>query len=136
MSEIVVSVVDAVVDVQVVGAPGPPGGGSGGGIVSVNGDTGPAVVLDANDVGAAPIVHTHTKADVGLANVDNTTDAAKPVSTATQTALNLKADTTALALKADITYVDARTPKIIVLGPTDPVPGGTPAGTVIIRKAS
>ena len=33
-----------------------------------------------------------TKADVGLGNVDNTSDAAKPVSTATQTALNLKAD--------------------------------------------
>ena len=33
-----------------------------------------------------------TKADVGLANVDNTADMAKPVSTATQTALNLKAN--------------------------------------------
>lgn len=33
-------------------------------------------------------------------------------------------------------YVDARTPPILVLGPTDPVPGGTPAGTVIIRKAT
>ena len=32
------------------------------------------------------------KADVGLENVDNTTDANKPVSTATQTALNLKAN--------------------------------------------
>src|SRR5258705_7155120 len=30
------------------------------------------------------------KADVGLANVDNTSDVAKPVSTAQQTALNLK----------------------------------------------
>ena len=33
-----------------------------------------------------------TKTHVGLSNVDNTSDAAKPVSTATQTALNLKAD--------------------------------------------
>ena len=32
------------------------------------------------------------KADVGLGNVDNTSDAAKPVSTAQQTALNLKAN--------------------------------------------
>ena len=32
------------------------------------------------------------KADVGLANVDNTADTAKPVSTAQQTALNLKAN--------------------------------------------
>ena len=33
-----------------------------------------------------------TKSMVGLANVDNTTDASKPVSTATQTALDLKAN--------------------------------------------
>ena len=33
-----------------------------------------------------------TKADVGLANVDNTSDVNKPVSTATQTQLNLKED--------------------------------------------
>jgi cytoskeletal protein CcmA (bactofilin family) len=35
------------------------------------------------------------KADVGLGNVDNTTDANKPVSTATQTALDLKANLSA-----------------------------------------
>jgi hypothetical protein len=34
-----------------------------------------------------------SKTDVGLSNVDNTSDAAKPVSTATQTALNAKQDT-------------------------------------------
>jgi len=33
-----------------------------------------------------------TKADVGLGNVDNTSDASKPISTATQAALNAKAD--------------------------------------------
>ena len=33
-----------------------------------------------------------TKTMVGLGNVDNTADAAKPVSTAQQTALNLKSD--------------------------------------------
>lgn len=33
-----------------------------------------------------------TKSDVGLSNVDNTSDASKPISTATQTALNLKAN--------------------------------------------
>ena len=36
-----------------------------------------------------------TKGDVGLGSVDNTSDAAKPVSTAQQTALNLKQDTSA-----------------------------------------
>lgn len=35
-----------------------------------------------------------TKSDVGLSNVDNTSDANKPISTATQTALNSKVDTT------------------------------------------
>lgn len=54
------------------------GSGSGGGssgVSSVNNRTG-AVVLD--------------KTDVGLGNVDNTSDANKPISTATQTALNGK----------------------------------------------
>ena len=37
-------------------------------------------------------VVTLVKADVGLSNVDNTADSAKPVSTAQQTALNLKAN--------------------------------------------
>jgi hypothetical protein len=41
-----------------------------------------------------------TKSMVGLANVDNTTDAAKPVSTATQTALDLKL----AATSAESTY--------------------------------
>lgn len=35
---------------------------------------------------------TLTKTDVGLSNVDNTSDAGKPISTATQTALDLKAN--------------------------------------------
>lgn len=37
--------------------------------------------------------HTHTKADIGLSDADNTADADKPVSTATQTALNTKVAT-------------------------------------------
>jgi hypothetical protein len=36
--------------------------------------------------------HSVTAAQVGLGNVDNTSDANKPVSTATQTALDLKVD--------------------------------------------
>ena len=36
--------------------------------------------------------HATTKAQIGLGNVDNTSDASKPVSTAQQTALNLKAN--------------------------------------------
>jgi len=50
--------------------------------------------------------HSVTKAQVGLGNVDNTSDADKPVSTATQTALSGKQDT----LTFDGTY-DASTNK-------------------------
>lgn len=46
----------------------------------------------AGKTGAVTLV----KGDVGLDKVDNTSDLAKPISTATQTALNLKADTSAL----------------------------------------
>lgn len=52
-----------------------------------------------NSTGGVTSVNTRTgavtlaKSDVGLANVDNTADTAKPVSTATQTALDGKADT-------------------------------------------
>lgn len=45
---------------------------------------------------------TLTKSDVGLANVDNTSDASKPVSTATQTALNAKANASHNHAAADI----------------------------------
>jgi hypothetical protein len=47
------------------------------------------------------------KSDVGLSNVDNTSDANKPISTATQTALNTKVDENAAivgATKTKITY--------------------------------
>jgi len=54
----------------------------------------------------SPVINTPTgitKSDVGLANVDNTTDANKPVSTATQTALDLKlASATAASTYAPI----------------------------------
>ena len=46
--------------------------------------------------------HGVTKTQVGLGNVDNTSDAAKPVSTATQTALNLKANSVTTVEESDI----------------------------------
>ena len=48
----------------------------------------------SNKTLTSPVINNPTgitKTDVGLANVDNTSDANKPISTATQTALNLKA---------------------------------------------
>ncbi len=47
--------------------------------------------------GVAAVAIAITKAAAGLGNVDNTSDAAKPVSTAQQTALDLKANTSALS---------------------------------------
>lgn len=41
--------------------------------------------------------HGTTKSDVGLGNVDNTSDTNKPISSATQTALDLKVDETTIA---------------------------------------
>ncbi len=88
--------------------PGQSGGGGGGGAVdSVNGQTG-VVVLDAGDVGADPagtaaglvddlsgVTNAATaRSNLGLGNVNNTSDANKPVSTAQQTALDAKAPAT------------------------------------------
>jgi hypothetical protein len=53
----------------------------------------------AGKTGAVTLV----KGDVGLANVDNTADTAKPVSTAQQTALNGKANTTHTHAESDVT---------------------------------
>ena len=47
--------------------------------------------------------HSVTAAQVGLGNVDNTSDANKPISTATQTALNGKANTSHTHAAGDIT---------------------------------
>ena len=63
------------------------GGGGGGAVTSVNSKTGDVVLV---------------KADLGLGEVDNTSDAAKPISSATQTALDDKAD------DSDITTLDAK----------------------------
>lgn len=46
--------------------------------------------------------HNVTKTQVGLGNVDNTSDANKPVSTAQQTALNLKADKSTTYSKTEV----------------------------------
>ncbi|RYE41307.1 MAG: hypothetical protein EOP24_37505 [Hyphomicrobiales bacterium] len=50
---------------------------------------------------AAKSDHIHAKADVGLGNVDNTSDSAKPVSSATQTALDGKVDILSNVLRSE-----------------------------------
>lgn len=51
-----------------------------------------------------------TKTDVGLSNVDNTSDSSKPISTLTQNALNGKANTTHAHQSIDILTIDGGTP--------------------------
>lgn len=66
-----------------------------------------------------------TKSMVGLNNVDNTSDVNKPISTATQTALNLKQDTLTLTTTGS-------SGAATLVGATLNVPqysGGTPSGT-------
>lgn len=62
-----------------------------------------------------------TKSDVGLGNVDNTSDVDKPISTATQAALNLKATTTA---NSDISGASTGAPMV-----RRSLEGGTPQGS-------
>ena len=67
----------------------------------------------------SPVINTPTgitKSDVGLANVDNTTDAGKPISTATQTALDLKL----ASATAESTYAPLASPALT----------GTPTATL------
>ncbi len=56
----------------------------------------------AADTKVSTAVAALTKSSVGLANVDNTSDANKPVSTAVQTALDLKETVANVALKAPL----------------------------------
>jgi len=80
---------------------------------SVTADLSTAQTL-TNKTLTSPVINTPTgitKSDVGLANVDNTTDANKPVSTATQTALDLKlASATAATTYETITNVALKAP--------------------------
>lgn len=50
-----------------------------------------------------------TKTDIGLGNVDNTSDLNKPISTATQTALNAKLTATQATVQVDSTATDITT---------------------------
>ena len=59
---------------------------------SINTATIDATTVNTVDLNVTGDVTGLVKGDVGLGNVDNTSDANKPVSTATQTALNLKAN--------------------------------------------
>lgn len=99
--------------------------GGGGAVTSVNGQTG---------------VVTLTKADIGLANIDNTSDSNKPVSVATQTALDGKAalahthtasqisDSTVTG-RSVLTATDAATARTAIGAGTSNLTIGTSSGT-------
>jgi hypothetical protein len=87
--------------------------------ISDAGATGQSIV-QAGTAGAAKTALSLAKADVGLGSVDNTSDANKPVSTAQQTALNLKADLASPALTgtptAPTAAVDTNTTQLATTG--------------------
>lgn len=88
----------------------------GGGVASVNGQTG-IVVLG--------------KADVGLGNVDNTSDANKPVSTAQQTALNGKISTSIFTAAQQILFsTGANTPATSVAVGVNSLIGRAASGNI------
>lgn len=66
---------------------------------------------------------TLDKTAVGLANVDNTSDTNKPISTAVQTALDLKVDTADLGAK------------VLLIDDAASLPAGTPAGVIVVVKS-
>ena len=87
----------------------------------------------------APAVQTKLNEPPTVADNTITEDKLAP---ALETKINQKADTADLAAVAtsgdytDLANVPVIGANVIVLGPADPVPGGTPAGTVIIRTVS
>lgn len=61
--------------------------------IGVSGTTTKTITLTQQDTGTLSANFNVTKSDVGLSNVDNTSDLNKPISTAVQTALNGKENT-------------------------------------------
>ncbi len=92
--------VDKTGDQGIQGEQGDPGQG-----VPLGGTTGQALTKDTNADYATEWT-TIDKTFVGLGNVDNTSDANKPVSSATQTALNGKANTSHTHTATNITDFD------------------------------
>lgn len=106
------------------GPPGTPGGPAGPqGLPGQDGAPGPPGPQGI--IQEAPINSLHyarvnanwaqtTKGTVGLGNVDNTTDLAKPISTATQTALNGKLSTTGGTISGNLTVGNIDSTNLLV----------------------
>jgi hypothetical protein len=86
------------------------------------------ITINSTGGGTAPVTSVNTKVgdvvldktDIGLSNVDNTSDADKPISTATATALSGKANTVHTHVATDVTdfseAVDDRVNSLLVAG--------------------
>ena len=96
-------------------------------------------VMDAPDVEGhlANTLNPHgvTKAQVGLGNVDNTSDLNKPISTATQTALNNKVDKSGSKVLSDNNYTTTEKNKLagIATGANNYVHPSTHPATMIVE---
>ena len=96
-------------------------------------------ILNALGTTYATKVHAHVKADAGLALVDNTSDADKPVSTAqaaADTAAKARANHTGTQLAATVSdfaaSVDARLPVAAVAQVTTSIPGITTTDVILV----
>jgi hypothetical protein len=91
---------------------------------ATDGTVNPGVITKANLVAAVQTslgkadtaLQSVTKSDVGLANVDNTSDLNKPISTATQTALNGKIGSSNGTILNDIVVTQAQMDALIANG--------------------
>lgn len=110
-----------------------------------------ANISDATTIGRnlltavdAPTARTAIGAGTSSVVIGTTTGTAADAATTT-TAITAKADASALAAhtsnvsnphavtKAQVGLGNATNVALLVLGPSDPIPGGTPAGTVVVR---
>jgi hypothetical protein len=76
------------------------------------------------------------KTDVGLGNVDNTNDASKPISTATQTALDLKQDKAIVVSSNQTAVNDAMYHNVATATYTDPTPVEGKGFIVFVRNGT
>lgn len=91
---------------------------------ATDGTVNPGVITKANLVAAVQTslgkadtaLQSVTKSDVGLANVDNTSDLNKPISTATQTALNGKIGSSNGTILNDVVVTQAQMDALIANG--------------------
>lgn len=89
-------------------------------------------LLTAADATAQKTALSLAKADVGLGNVDNTSDTNKPVSSAQQTALNLKANIASPTFTGSVSGITASMVGAYTTGEVDALLGGGPSYPAVV----